>query len=101
MREELRPSAVKRVDTSLVVGKITEEEKIEVAESEVDAEVENMMKSSAEKNKDELQKFLNGLRSRESIRQHLMTRKTVDRLAEIARGVDAKVDMANDSKQSS
>ena len=102
LREELRPSAVKRVTTSLVMGKLAEEEKIEVAESEVDAEVENMIKSAAEKNKDELQKFLNGLRSRESIRQHLMTRKTVDRLAEIARGgVDASVDVAGDSNQSS
>lgn len=83
--EELHPIAIKRVTRSLVVGKVAEEEKIEVSESEIDAEIENMLKSATE-NKEELQKIVNTSQSRESMKQILMTRKTVNRLVEIAKG---------------
>ena len=85
LREELHPVAAKRVIHSLVLGKIAEEEKIEVSDSEVDAEIENMIKSTTD-NKDELQKLLSTPQSRESIEQLLITRKTIQRLVEIARG---------------
>jgi len=85
LREELRPLATKRVIRSLVMGKIAEEEKIEVSDAEIEAEIEGMVGSATE-NKDELQKFLNTPQSRESIEQLLMTRKTIQRLAEIAGG---------------
>jgi trigger factor len=83
LREELRPLATKRVTRSLVMGKIAEEEKIEVSDGEIEAEIEGMVRSATE-NKDELQKFLNTPQSRESIEQLLMTRKTIQRLVEIA-----------------
>ncbi len=85
LREELHPLAIKRVIRSLVLGKIAEEEKIEVSDSEVDIEIENMIKSDAD-NKDELQKFLNTPQSRKSIEQLLITRKTIQQLVEIAKG---------------
>ncbi|MFC2065998.1 trigger factor [Chloroflexota bacterium] len=85
--EEFRPSATKRIIRSLMLGKIAEEEKIEVGESEIDAEIERMVQGDAEK-KDELQKFLNNERFRESIKNMLMTRKTMERLAEIANSPD-------------
>lgn len=85
LREELRPLATKRVTRSLVLGKVAEEEKIEVSNSEIDEEIENMTKTAAE-NKDELQKFLNTPQSKESIKQLLITRKTIQRLVEIAKG---------------
>jgi len=85
LREELRPPATKRVTRSLVMGKIAEEEKIEVGDAEIEAEIEGMVRSATE-NKDELQKFLNTPQSRESIEQLLMTRKTMQRLVEIAGG---------------
>ena len=87
LREELRPLATKRVIQSLVLGKIAEEEKIEASDSEIDAEIDNMVKSAAE-NKDELQKFLNTPQARESIGQSLITRRTVQRLVEIATSND-------------
>ena len=83
LREELRPLATKRVTRSLVLGNIAEEEKIEVDNSEIDAEIENMTKDTTEK-KDELVKFLNTPQVRESIGQTLLTRKTIQRLTEIA-----------------
>ncbi len=85
LREELRPLAAKRVTRSLVMGKIAEEENIEVSDGEIEAEIEGMVGSATE-NKDELQKFLNTPQSRESIERSLMTRKTIQRLGEIAGG---------------
>ncbi|GAH54222.1 unnamed protein product, partial [marine sediment metagenome] len=90
LREELHPLATKRVIRSLVLGKIAEEEKIEVSDSEVDAEIENMIKSDAD-NKDELGKALNTPQARQSIEQLLITRKTIQRLAEIAKGSNMNV----------
>ena len=87
LREELQPLATKRITRGLVLGKVAEEEKIEVSDSEIDAEIENMVGRATE-NKEGIQKFLDTERSRESIKQMLMTRKTMDRLTEIARSVD-------------
>jgi len=84
LREELHPLATKRVIRSLVLGKIAEKEKIEVSNPEVDTEIENMIKSTTD-SKGELQKFLNTPQSRESIEQLLITRKTIQRLVEIAK----------------
>ncbi|MBI4186707.1 MAG: trigger factor [Chloroflexi bacterium] len=84
LREELRPLATKRVSGSLVLGRIAQEEKIEVGDSEVDAEIERMTKDITD-NKDKLQEFLNVPQRRDSIRQMLVTRKTVQHLAEMAR----------------
>jgi len=87
--EELQPLATKRVTRSLVLGKIAEEEKIKVGDSEIDAEIENMTKGDVA-NRDELQKHLNTPQSRESIEQILITRKNIQRLVEIAKGSTAK-----------
>ena len=85
LREELKPQANKRITHSLVLGKVAEEEKIEVSDAEIDAEIEEMTKNTAE-NKDELRKYLNTPQSKDSIRQILITRKTIQRLVEIAKG---------------
>ena len=90
LREELHPLATKRVTGSLVLGKVAEEEKIEVSAQEVDTEIENMIKNSTG-NKDELQKLLSTPQSRESIEQALITRKTVQQLVEIAKGSNMNV----------
>lgn len=83
LHEELHPVATKRVTQSLVLGKVAEAEKVEASEKEIDEEIEAMLKDATDK-KDELQRALNSPQSRGSIRQILLTRKTVDRLVEIA-----------------
>ena len=83
LREELRPVAVKRITWSLVLAKIAEEERIEVSDSEIKAEIENLTKSAGE-SKDELEKFLNTPQSHQSIKQQLTINKTIQRLVEIA-----------------
>jgi len=90
VREELRPPATKRTIWSLVLGEITKEEKIKVSDSEVDTEIKNIIKGAAEDKRDELNKFLNTPYSRESIKQTLITRKTIQRLVKIAKGSVAK-----------
>ena len=85
LREELRPLATKRVTRSLMLGKIADEEKIEVSDSEISAELENMAQSATQ-NKDEVQKLLDSPQARSSIEQLLTTRKTIQRLVEIAGG---------------
>ncbi len=85
LHEELRPQATRNVTRSLVLGKVAEEEKIEVSDAEIDADIENMKKSSTDK-KDELEKILDTPQARESIRETLLARKTVQRLVDIAKG---------------
>ena len=85
LREELRPLATKRVNGSLVLGRTAEEEKIEVSDAEINAELENMVQSVTG-NKDEVKKRLDSPQARDSIGQLLATRKTIQRLVEIAGG---------------
>ena len=90
LRKELHPLATKRATRSLTLGRIAQEEKIEVSDSEISAEIEDMTKSATE-NKDELNKFLNTPQARKSIEQILITRKTIQRLVEIAKGSDINI----------
>ena len=64
-------------------SKIAEAEKIEVADSEVDDEIEKMVQGETEK-REELQKYLNTAQSRQSVREILISRKTMERIMEIA-----------------
>ena len=87
LHEELHPLAAKRVARSLVLGKVAEGKKIEVSDSEMDTEVEDMTKGAAE-NKEQLEKMLNTPQARESIKQTLIARKTIQQLTEIAKNSD-------------
>jgi len=91
LQEELRPQATKRVTQSLVLGKVAEEEKIEVSDSDINAEIENLT-SSATEDKDKLRQFLDNPQSRDSMKRLLMTRKTVQRLVDIAKGLNVNTE---------
>ena len=98
LRQELHPLATKRVSQSLTLGRIAEEEKFEVSDSEINAEIEDMTKSATE-NKDELNKFLNTPQARKSIEQVLITRKTIQRLVEIAKGSNMNIKKTQKEEQ--
>jgi trigger factor len=85
LRKEIRPLATKRVIRSLVLGRIAEEEKIEVSDAELSAELERLVESAAE-NKGEVEKRLDSPQVRSSMEQLLTARKAIQRLVEIARG---------------
>ena len=85
LREELRPLATKRVSRSLVLGRVAEEEKIEVSDAEISAELEKLVQGAAG-DKGEMEKRLNSPQVRASMEQLLTTQKTIQRLVEIASG---------------
>jgi len=92
IREELRPLATKRTIWSLVLEEVTRVEKIKVSDSGIGTEIKNMTKDADEVKKDELEGFLNTPQARESIKQTLMTRKTIQRLVEIAQGSNTSIE---------
>lgn len=83
LHEEMHPAAEQKVTRSLVLSKLSEAENIEVTDLDIDTEMETILKSAGE-NQEAMRKMLNTPQSRQSVRQYLLTRKTVDRLAEIA-----------------
>ena len=85
LKEELRPLAVNRITHALILGKMAEEEKIEVIEAEVDEEIEAMAQGAGERG-EELRKAFSSAAARQSMEEVLLTRKTLKRLAEIAQG---------------
>jgi trigger factor len=85
LQEELRPVATKNVTASLVLSKIAGEEKIEVTEPDIENGINNMTRNIASDKKEEFRKLLDTPQTRESLKQSLKTRKTIERLAEIAK----------------
>jgi trigger factor len=83
VREELRPIADIRLRRSLVLSKVSEAEHIEVADEEVDAEIEKLT-SSAGPQGAQLRQLFSSEDGRGTIRRNLLTRKTLARLVEIA-----------------
>jgi len=84
LREEMRPVAAKRVTRSLVLGKVAEEEKIEVTDDEITADLEKLAQGSG--NKAEMKERISLPQVRGSMEQMLATQKTIQRLVEIAKG---------------
>jgi trigger factor len=88
LQEELRPVAIRNIVASLVLGKVAEAEKIEVTEADIDNGISNMTRSFAAEKKDEFRQLLDTPRTRESLEQSLKTRKTIERLSEIAKSTE-------------
>ncbi len=90
LHEELRPAAEKRLARSLVLGQVAVAEKIEVSDAEIEKEIADMVERA--QNKERMEKALNAPQSRDSMRQVLLTRKTLERLTEIAGGSKQKTE---------
>ncbi|MDO8577589.1 MAG: trigger factor [Dehalococcoidales bacterium] len=83
--EGLHTFAANQVRQSLVLGKITEEEKIEVSDAEIDTEIENTVKTIDDLQQEEARSILNTPQKRETIKNTMLTRNTLQRLAEVAK----------------
>ncbi len=92
LREELRPIAERRVRRSLVLSEVAEAEHIAVADEEVEAEIERLA-SGAGPQADELRKLFSAERAKDSLRRSLVTRKTLERLVEIASAGEAPAEL--------
>jgi trigger factor len=84
LKEELRPIAKKRLIQGLVLGRLAEEEKIEISSSEVDNKVDEIANDTEDKEK--ARQFFSLPQVRQSIEQSLLTQKTMERLLQIAIG---------------
>lgn len=87
VRDEMRPRAVERVRRSLALGRLAEEEGISVEPAEIEAEIQRIA-ASAGPQAPQVRQLLSTGPGRESIERSILTRKTLDRLAAIARGED-------------
>jgi trigger factor len=85
LQEEMRPVATRNVTASLVLSRIAEQEKIEVSEADVENGINNMTQSAPDEKKGEMRKLLDTPQTRESIKQSLKTRQTIERLTDIAK----------------
>jgi len=83
LRNEIRPAATRRVKDALVLDRISEEEKIEATDAEIDTEIETMTKDIKER-REELVVALNNPQSRRSIADVIISRKTLEKLVDIA-----------------
>lgn len=83
LQSELRPVAEERVRRSLVLSQVEEAEDIHVTDSEVEAEISRMTEGAGNQG-DELRKLLSSNNAKESLQRSLITKKTLERLAEIA-----------------
>ena len=84
IKQELRPIAKKRLTESLVLGRLAEEEKIEISSSEVDNKVDEITSDAEDKEK--AKQFFSLPQIKQSIEQSLRTQKTMDRLLQVATG---------------
>ncbi len=99
VREELRPMAETRVRRSLVLSELETAEDIQVTDDEVDTEISRLT-SGAGNQADEVQRLFSSNGAKESLRESLITRKTLERLTQIASVAEAepKEAQANESK---
>lgn len=84
IRQELRPLARKRLVQGLVLGKLAEEEKIEISASEVDNKIDEIANDAGDREK--ARQVFSLPQFKQSIEQSLRTQKTMDQLLQIALG---------------
>jgi trigger factor len=88
VRESVREEATTRLKRSLVLSHFAEAENINVEDADVDAELESMASSAGEQ-ADFVRQLFGGDEARETLARNLHTRRTLERLVEIA-GRDAR-----------
>ena len=91
LRAELRPLAETRVLRSLVLSEVVEAEHIEVTDAEVEAEIDRIT-SGAGGHADEMRRLFANDSAKEGLQRSLVTKKTLERLSEIASAEEAAPD---------
>ena len=89
IHDELLPAATERVRRSLVLSQLAEDESIEVTPEEISGEIDTIAASSGTQG-DQMRRMFSTASGRAVIERNLRTRKTLDRLAEIAGQADGK-----------
>ena len=87
IREEVGPAASERVKRSLALAELAEAEGIEVGEPDIDAEIENIIQQATggdAEGAERYRRLFDSPEARSSLGNSLLTRRTLDRLVEIA-----------------
>lgn len=87
IREEIGPAAAERVRRSLALAELADAEGIEVGEAEIDAEIGNIIQKATGGNEEQAERYrrlFDSQEARASLGNSLLTRRTLDRLVEIA-----------------
>ena len=84
IRADLRPLAHERIVNGLILSRLASIEGIEIAESDVDGRVEELLNEAQDK--DRVRDILAAPQMRESIADRLRTNRTLDRLVAIVTG---------------
>jgi trigger factor len=84
-REQLKPQADQRLKSFLVLRKLAQEQDIDVAPEELQAELDTMITESGESS-EAMRQALASENARDSIRSSLLSRKIMQRLVEIIEG---------------
>ena len=97
MIDRYKPLAIKRIESSLVLEKVSEAEKIEVSDAEIDSEIEQMIQNTGDK-KDEQKKYLSTPQNKDYIKRGINVRKTVHNLLDIAQSTKKKTAKQEETK---
>ncbi len=81
--EEFRPTAEKRVKKSLILSKLVEQEDVEIANAEIEAEVARITEAYGQDTQALRDALLNNEQVTEDIRNRLYGREIVERLSEV------------------
>jgi trigger factor len=92
LRNEFRSAAADRVKRTLALSKLTEIEGIEVSAADVEQELNTLAGATSESA--QLRQLFDTPSGRDMIERQLQTRRTLDRLAQIARGEAPALDAA-------
>jgi len=83
-KEKFRSTARKRINRSLVLDKIVEQENVEISAEEVDNKIEKMLESAEDKEK--TRQFFALPQIKKSLEQSLRNERALDRLVQIVTG---------------
>jgi trigger factor len=84
LREEMRPVAVRNLKQSLILTEVARSENIKVEQTDIQNEVQEMTKDIAADRREKLIEFLNMPQTQVNVASSILTRKTREKLAEIA-----------------
>ncbi len=85
LKEEMRPGTQERLVRSLALKKLAEDQNIEVTSEEVDKEIEGIL-SSSNTTDESVRQAVSSESFRNQIESTLLTRRTLERLAQIVQG---------------
>ena len=83
LREQMKPQAEDRLNTTLILRKLADVESIEIGEDDVEAEIDNLISSTGGESEAAMKQALNTENAKDSIKSSLMNRKIMARLVEL------------------